>query len=190
MRFEEIAEALNQNEFDTLDKLYPLNKEELEMLIKILKENTTLKILRLNQHQLDDECICTLINALQNNHAVTELDLSSNNISNKGAQSIADWLKKNPSLIALNLSQNKIGNAGARDLMEALKANKTLKKFNIYCNPISASIMKPLQNEICIRHEALLQQQSFFRSSMLSGSTPRAILDNQSELPLHKSCGQ
>ena len=75
---------------------------------KALAQNTTLKVLVLNNNNIGGEGAKALAEALKTNTTLTNLNLGSNQIGDEGARAIADALQTNTRLISLNLEFNQI----------------------------------------------------------------------------------
>ena len=105
-------------------------------LAEALKVNLTLTELNLRNNVIGDEGATLLAEALKVNLTLTELNLRYNDIDDEGATGLAEALKVNLTLRDLNLRRNLIGDEGATSLAEALKVNLTLTELNLQNNCI------------------------------------------------------
>ncbi|ORZ28517.1 hypothetical protein BCR41DRAFT_345453 [Lobosporangium transversale] len=113
-----------------------IGKEGAVALSEALKTNTTLTSLNLWLNFIGDKGALALSEALKVNTSLITLDLSYNSIRDGGALALSEALKVNTSLMTMNLSGNSIGNEGALALSEALKANATMTTLDLYNNTI------------------------------------------------------
>ena len=80
--------------------------------------------------------VIALAELLKSNTTITDLNLNENNLKDVGAKAIAEALKVNTTLKVLDLSLNYIGDEGAQALAEAIDANSTLEQLSISGNDI------------------------------------------------------
>ncbi|XP_004346161.2 hypothetical protein CAOG_05488 [Capsaspora owczarzaki ATCC 30864] len=104
-----------------------LGVADVQAVAEGLKVNTTLTVLDMKEHHLDDDGAKAFAEALKVNTTLTKLNLWANQIGEAGAQAIAEALKVNATLRTLYLDRNQIGDAGAKAIAEALKVNATLR---------------------------------------------------------------
>ncbi|KAG0375255.1 hypothetical protein BGX24_009350 [Mortierella sp. AD032] len=103
---------------------------------EVLKTNSTLTTLNLQNNSIGDDGAKALAEALKINSTLTTLNLYSNSIGDDGAKALAEALKMNSALTTLNLYNNSIGDDGAKALAEALKMNSTLTTLDLQNNKI------------------------------------------------------
>jgi len=130
-------------DFDKLvkQKVIHLNREDLkgvddlDTLVKIIKQSTLLRMLDLRWANLtlSDR---KLTNAIAKNTTIKRLWLQYNNISSKGAKYLANALKENNTLQSLYLSGNNIGDEGSKYIANMLPVNKTLQRITLDTNNI------------------------------------------------------
>ena len=113
-----------------------IGAEDINLLTKALRVNTSLCSLNLSQTSFGDEGATSLAQALRVNTSLSSLNLSFNSIGTKGANSLAQVLRVNTSLSSFNLSHNPIGDEGANSLAQALRVNTSLSSFNLSYNTI------------------------------------------------------
>lgn len=106
---------------------------QLQVLADFLKNNNTVKELRLNNNNLDDVAIAIFADLLRHNHSLQKVNLANNAFSKEAWQSIAEALKENKGLVELNLSNNSVDNDSLQTLFNALTNNYTLQKLNLAC---------------------------------------------------------
>ncbi|KAG0047223.1 hypothetical protein BGZ90_007936, partial [Linnemannia elongata] len=109
---------------------------EFGRLVMILKTNSTLTTLNLEDNSIGDNGAQALSEALKTNRTLVILYLQGNSIGSNGAQELSEALKSNSTLTTLNLYKNSIGSDGAKALAEALKTNLTLTTLNLGSNMI------------------------------------------------------
>jgi hypothetical protein len=107
--------------------------ETLDMAIlgRALRNNTTLKKLRLGDNSLNDRSIQGFVEPVLLQSNVQELYLRGNRISDDGIQHIAQHLRQNTNLKRITLQGNRFGETGARALLEALRYNMELEFLSL-----------------------------------------------------------
>ena len=123
---------------ETLD-LSDNSIESADDLAEMIRSNTTLQSLMLEDNQLGDAGMTNLAASLQENQTLQELCLRSNGIGSAGATALAAALSQSTnSLRVLNLSRNSIDDNGAISLAQALSQNNKcqLETLNLYKNTL------------------------------------------------------
>ncbi|CAF4839605.1 unnamed protein product, partial [Rotaria sp. Silwood1] len=124
----------------TLTTLYLENNQigdkGAQYLAEGLPKNITLLTLDLENNQIGDNGAQYLGEGLLRNATLTELYLDNNEIGYKGAQSLGEGLQKTTTLTTLDLRKNEISDKGAQHLGEAFKKNTTLTTLNLSHNNI------------------------------------------------------
>ena len=107
---------------------------------------TTIKILSLQNNNINDNCAQILFHNLKFNKAINILNLSYNKISNTSIEYSDLFFKNNHSLNTLVLSNNYLGSNGCINLMNFLKCNQksVLRTLDIGYNGISEEGMSSL----------------------------------------------
>ena len=100
------------------------------------KDNNSVKLLNISNHDITNEGAKTIAKAIQVNTSLQQLDISHNKISDDGAIAISECLKDNNTLQELNISYNEVSNNGIRYIGKALQINRTLQTLNISYNKI------------------------------------------------------
>ena len=100
-------------------------------LAAILKINSGLRELNLEDNLIGDNGAACLSEALKVNNSLTKLDLSLNKIGDNGATCLSEALKVNNCLTELNLRYNGIGEKAKTCLSEALKVNSSNLKIEL-----------------------------------------------------------
>ncbi len=109
------------------------------LLVDMLRENTTLKILDFSYNpDLLTSGLGYIIKGLCCNVGILRLSLSHCNITGKEAKSLAKVLTENGTVESLDLSYNKLGNDGIFYISSSLKVNSTLQKLNLMNCSLSA----------------------------------------------------
>ncbi|CAG8562531.1 4140_t:CDS:1 [Cetraspora pellucida] len=161
-QFEIIIESLNTNK--TLTTLI-LNQIEIEftsigkMIAKLLRNNKTLKRLRLNKNVITFECGNAIFSALCENTSLTHLDISYNSLDYRNCLMLKTMLQKNTTLISLNLSHNSLGESGT-EIFSALCENTSLTHLDISYNS--------LDSRNCFMLKTMLQENTNLISLDLS----------------------
>jgi len=89
---------------------------------------STLTSLDFIGHYIGPSAAIALADTLRDNNTLKKLKLRNNSIGDDGIEALAEALKFNRTLITLDLRQNDISDAGAVMLAETLRFNKTLTK--------------------------------------------------------------
>ncbi|KAF1791908.1 Leucine-rich repeat domain, L domain-like [Phytophthora cactorum] len=127
-----IAELLKTNQSLTTVSL----SHSCASLAEGLRENKTLKILRINNNKSQDEGAVLLADVLAtNNTTLTYLDMGNNGLTSVGMTP----LLKAQSLTQLHLFNNKLGE-GLSDLLPALVANSVIETFGIGANQLHETL--------------------------------------------------
>jgi Ran GTPase-activating protein (RanGAP) involved in mRNA processing and transport len=115
-----------------------IGPKELEILAKILVNNTSLISLNLASNNIINKGIIYLVEMLSsmNNQVLQELIISNNCIEQKGAIEIAKIIPNCTSLTSLDLSNNCIGHEGFMCLSRMQSQNSTLTSLNLNHNNI------------------------------------------------------
>jgi len=112
-------------------------------LADALKENTEVKCVNWEYHDIGDVGAMALANALKVNTSIEEVRLRfwfcgrDIRIGDEGAKAFGEALRVNKSVKRLDLEDHKIGDLGACVLFEALLVNETLEELNLGSNKIS-----------------------------------------------------
>ena len=81
-------------------------------LANMLKKNTTLTALELNNNSIDYEGTCAIAMALAENSTLEMLSMSGNYVGGLGASALANGMISNEGIKGLMLNGNDIGNIG------------------------------------------------------------------------------
>ena len=139
----EIIIHMNECAFDT---------KECEDLQEMLKTNTSLQYLKINENILSDLTAEYIAAWLVHNHSLKKLDISRNNITSVGATSIFRALVSNTTLESLNISRNNLqstpntpslptssSNSSSLSPPSQLLAQPTPALSTTHCQPLSPS---------------------------------------------------
>lgn len=92
-----------------------LRPSDIEELAHFIRENKTIKILKLNSVLSDqDTSLIPLIQAIQANTTLQELEIKHNHISVKKMQNVLELLAQNKTLIRLDISENPLQSIQSR----------------------------------------------------------------------------
>jgi hypothetical protein len=109
-----------------------------EIVSKLLKSNSNLKVLDLKANNFNSKDLLCLTNFLKFNSTLASLSLTENNIGDSDMEYLADMLETNISLKTLKLAMNMmISSKGLNLLTNALKTNNSLTELDLGCNDIS-----------------------------------------------------
>jgi Ran GTPase-activating protein (RanGAP) involved in mRNA processing and transport len=133
-----------------------------------LKENSTLRELRLSSNIFSADGTIAIFAALKVNKTLNTLGMDESGKLNAIAL-IGDALQQNHGLASLSLSRNQIDEEGGRALLAALKRNDTLKTINLAGNDLSDGLRKQ-----SIRSWSVATSQTFSLDSLL-GRHPRTF---------------
>ena len=150
-----IVSNLTKEDMTTLNIIWNnYGDNEIEEIIKTLKDNTTITKLYISKDnifvedakELAKALAKALAEALKSNTTLTNLNISYNYFGISGAIALAEALKSNTTLTKLNISENKIGDSGAIAIATALKSNTTLTTLDISWNNIGDAGATALAN--------------------------------------------
>ena len=114
----------------------------------VLKHNTTLSKLWLNECGLRDEAICELCGGLKWCR-LKSLGLSSNPFGDQGAKGLADVLKDHPTLEELWMWRcEEMSDNGVQHLMDAMMSNTRVKKLLLPSKRVGHTVPKELVGRI------------------------------------------
>jgi len=132
---------MKKEDFFSKYKIKILGNNFITNMYNSLINNTTLKILDINEYAIGEYGVQALSRVL-NSTILTELNIGENNIGNKGAIDLANALKVNKTLKTLYINDNNIcnydgnENFGVAEIAAALKDNTTLTELYISRNDI------------------------------------------------------
>lgn len=106
------------------------------VLAELLKQNTSVKVLRLCDNKVDFFGAEALCKVLATNRSILALDLSGNPLGDDTMKSVADMLEKNKTLKTLLLRGATVSDGGAKVLAAALPKNSTLETLHLQSNRI------------------------------------------------------
>ncbi|MFT7088077.1 MAG: hypothetical protein ACJAZX_001532 [Rickettsiales bacterium] len=119
-----------------------------KLIVRALKDNQALEMLRLSFCPLDDEVVEVLVDALKENNSLRSIALFPGTrmalkISDRGAKNLTLLLPKNPNLEHIGLDGNNIGDQGLIELLSAMEHNPSLAlKIDFGNNPIGSEGIK------------------------------------------------
>lgn len=192
-KFQDIISQLNKNEITELVIRFDLTNPQIETFGNALKENNSLKSLRISDSTMatTDLLAEKLAEVLLVNTTLAKLLFVFDGITSVGVRKIADSLKKNETLTELWFTQSHIGDDGAEAIADALKVNKSIKILSLGDGNISdkgaTALAKALKinstlEEILIVHNPLTEKsvKCFadslkFNTSLVELSLPRNI---------------
>ena len=133
-----------------------LGSVNIEEVINVMENNTTVKSLDLSDNHFNDDDAKKIVHGFCKNNTLQELDLSQNRITANGAKSISKCIECNKILKEIDVSKNKISKCGLTEIAVALKRNKTLQSLNVSFNNISDDGAVAISE--CLKNNNTLQQ--------------------------------
>src|SRR6185312_5439126 len=122
--FDQLEAQNYQNQCLLLDFIgHQIRNSGAIILAKILKSNSSLNSLNLQENQIGATGAMALAKALESNSSLISLNLWNNQIGDTGATALAKALESKSSLTSLNLRGNQIGDKGATALAKVLESN-------------------------------------------------------------------
>ncbi|XP_026863835.2 leucine-rich repeat-containing protein 34 isoform X2 [Electrophorus electricus] len=116
---------------DHLKQVFTLTDNDLLVLSKLLRNNSTVKALDVRYNRISDKGAVHIADLLQDNVALHSIDLMCNNIGVEGAERIAKSLHQNATLKRLRMTGNKIENKGGMHFASMLQINNTLAELDL-----------------------------------------------------------
>lgn len=155
-------------------------KEGAKYLGDMLKQNTTLRILDLDNTGLLDSGVKDLFEGLKHNTTLKHLYLSSNGITEEGCKYIAEYfdykvLASEKGLESLWLTINRIGDAGTEILMNSLKNYKHLKRLNLGSNRITHVGAKHVFETYLDSTNLIMLDLGYYKSTLDLGEMPNNL---------------
>ena len=153
-------------------------------LVSLISRNLeNLKILSLQNNNINDRYAKLLFISLKYNQNLSILNLNQNQISSRGIIYLDSFLKNNDSLNTLVLSYNYLGSSGSNILMKILKENENsnLKTLDISYNGIDESGIESLVDYIKINKKliSLFFSGNYFCDKGLNLFSKLLFKDNQ-----------
>jgi phosphopantetheine adenylyltransferase len=124
--------------------------------VEQLKNNTTLRTLKLMGCGLDSKCAESLAEALAANKYLEELKVGSNPLGDNGIQHLARALRVNQDLKILVLVNCGMTDVGLKRLAESLQHNDGLTELQIFDNGLTEGIV-PVLIECLKNHHSLIK---------------------------------
>ena len=140
------------------------NPSLVQVLLEVVKTNSTLAELNLSSNHIGDEDCAALIEGIHTQCKLTVLNLSGNDIGHAGCAKVAQSIGNNLVLTNLNLSNNKIGDDGCVALAESIRTNTTLKVLNLSHNEIGKKGSKALAD--LIQNNSTLKELNLSRNKI------------------------
>ncbi|XP_050412915.2 uncharacterized protein LOC126827522 isoform X2 [Patella vulgata] len=175
-----IFKAMNTNtSIQTLDvRLNGLNKQGMEAMSDMLRENKHLLHLNISSTGVDQSGCETLASAMAVNKTLVELDMSFLDIGDPACDCLKDMLKSNSTLKKLRLRSNNITWVGCCSLMEGVSRNRSLAELDLSRNFIGDSGVEVLSRfiplsaivELCLENCGITSSGCGKLAEMLSSS--------------------
>ena len=124
-----------------------LNNSLICIIADKIKNNNTLKSLKLNKNYFGDNEGNAIAKALCENTTLTYLDIRRNHIENFAGQ-FGKMLEKNNTIRSLDIGYNILGEAGGKSIIEAMCINTTLTSLNLEFNNLDSKIGDAIANMI------------------------------------------
>lgn len=116
------------------DSICSNGKTNVDILAKLLRDDTNLTKLCLGSNKIGDHGCQTIMEALKSNSTLRILDLRDNGIGDRACHSIMEALSANDIINELCLMSNIIGNRGFQVLVEGLVYNSSITDLNVLHN--------------------------------------------------------
>ena len=140
------------------------NPSLVQVLLEVVKTNSTLAELNLSGNYLGDAGCAALIEGIHTQCKLTVMNLSGNDIGHAGCAKVAQSIGNNLVLTNLNLSNNKIGDDGCVALAESIRTNSTLKVLNLSHNEIGKKGSEALAD--LIQNNSTLKELNLSRNKI------------------------
>jgi Ran GTPase-activating protein (RanGAP) involved in mRNA processing and transport len=124
-----------------------LNNSLICIIADKIKNNNTLKSLKLNKNYFGDNEGDAIAKALCENTTLTYLDIRRNHIENFTGQ-FGKMLEKNNTIRSLDIGYNILGEAGGKSIIEAICINTTLTSLNLEFNNLDSKTGDAIANMI------------------------------------------
>ena len=113
-------------------------------ILHSLSTITTLKVLKMDDNQIDEKGGDALASVIKSNTKLIELHFGSNNLQNSAVK-ILKALQKNSAIQSLDLSDNSLLDVNTVELAAAIQSNNSLKQLWLHSNNLQSSIVVILQ---------------------------------------------
>jgi len=113
-------------------------------LADMLRVNTDITVLILQNNEIGDEGAVALAGALRENESLQILGLPTNFVGDEGGSALGRMLAENKVLRVLSLKHNDVGDAAAADLAAGLQDNVHLEGLNLSFTRVSDDGVEPL----------------------------------------------
>ncbi|XP_028997542.1 dynein regulatory complex subunit 5 isoform X2 [Betta splendens] len=168
--------------------MFEMTDRDCESLAKALKSCKTLKVLKINQSNINDNLCRRLVKNLLDHPSLRELDFSHNLIGDRGARALGKLLS-NSKLEILNLCDNDIRDPGAKAIAHALSKNSTLLFLSLRLNRLSDEGGKAI-GQALLKNNTLLQLH--LGANRVTGPTAvalsKALAQNNTLKSINLSC--
>jgi NLR family CARD domain-containing protein 3 len=146
----------------------------------MLRQNTSLKILDLDNTGLLDDGVRDLFAGLEHNTTLEHLYISANGITNEGCKHIAKYFdqqvaKGTRGLVSLWIAINRISDDGVITLMNSLKNYKFLKRLNLGSNRITHIGAKHVFDTYVNDPNLIMLDLGYYKSTLDLGEMPNNL---------------
>ena len=125
--------------------LHKMNLHSSIFILNSLKTITTLKVLHLNNIQINQEASKALASIILHNTGLEELKLSNNNLD-EGMLEVVESLRHITALRSSDLCNNNISESFSGELALAIKVNERLEQLQLYNNNLKSSAVVILKS--------------------------------------------
>jgi len=144
----DIAAYLKQNQLERLGivndytNYYEESSSQTKLaymiILESLSENTSLKVLNLENNNLGSTGALSLAHGLQGNRSLTTIDIGYNHFDDDGILAITSAMLSNPSLRNVDLSFNRMGVNGVVGVCKLFGVNRLINRINLGGNAIGS----------------------------------------------------
>ena len=166
--------------------LYKVNLHSSIFILNLLKTITTLKVLHINNIQINQEANKALASIILHNTGLEELHFSNSNLG-EGMLEVAKSLQHITGLRLLNLCNNNISESFSGELALAIKVNEHLEQLQLWSSNLKSSAVVILESLNTISTLKVLNISDIQITKEASEALATAILHNKGLEELHLS---
>ena len=123
----------------TVNKCTNITANLLTFIMLVIQRFTNLKVLNLDNNNLNDNKTEIVIQHIKTNKTIFSLSLNNNNLTSQSGSYLAELLNTNNTIGSLCVANNNITSPGIIKLFTAIKTNTALNTFDISYNNLKGS---------------------------------------------------
>ena len=147
----------------TITKCTNITVNLINVVMLVIQRFTNLKVLNLDNNNLNDNKAETVISHIKTNKTIFSLSMNGNNLSSQSGTYLSELLNMNNTIGSLYLANNNITSPGIIKLFTAIKTNTALNTFDISYNNLQGSDLEEVST--------ILGKDSNISSLNLAGNT-------------------